>query len=117
MLLAKSRRRRSLRASGGDGGQPRGARDRPGPLGEPGAEPDHVQGGTRQQMLEPRWGQTAIAGLAQAAGGDALGDGSFHAGPGGVLRGEGGRRLAGARGPQRQVLGLRLEGEPTRPPR
>lgn len=57
-----------------------GAGAGPGCFGEVGVDAREVDRGAGELMLEAGLGQAAVAGSAQAATPNALGDGSFHAG-------------------------------------
>lgn len=65
MLWAKSRRVVGARGSGPEEGQPGRARGGAGPLGEPGGDPGDVERGGGDEVLEARFGQPAVARVAQ----------------------------------------------------
>jgi len=115
ILLAKSRRKAGAWDSCPQGGQARGAGGRPGALSEPGGEAGDIERGGDHEVLQAGLRQPEVARVPQVAGADPLGDRPLDPGAGGVARREIRRALPRPRGPQRQVLGLRLEGEPAWP--
>ncbi len=73
--------------SGGgvEGCEVAGAGGREGCAGEPVVDPDEVERGGGQLVLEPGFGQAAVAGSACAEPVDGMADGAFDPGPGPVF--------------------------------